>query len=153
MSFSWFGIFCIRTEYPGFFSYFIQSRVFYTSLPYGSYFSPTQNLGSLLGLSQVSVFSQAPLHCAGLQLVTQFIHLTKDYYLQLPLNQHPSKIRTTQQLDYRCILPHPVIFIQNTRKYRLELGHYDGIKLLKEKRKRLKQNVSNSYDYSGINTL
>ena len=31
------------------------------SLPYGSQFSPTWNLGSLLGLSQVRVFSQVPL--------------------------------------------------------------------------------------------
>ena len=34
---------------------------FIGSLPYGSYFSPTWNLGSLLGLSQVPVFSHAPL--------------------------------------------------------------------------------------------
>ena len=34
---------------------------FIRSLPYGSQFSPTWNLGSLLGLSQVPVFSQAPL--------------------------------------------------------------------------------------------
>ena len=45
-----------------FFSYFIQSRVsFSRSLPYGSLFSPTWNLGLLLGLSLVPVFSQAPL--------------------------------------------------------------------------------------------
>ena len=33
----------------------------FLSVPYGSYFSPTWNLGSLLGLSYVPVFSQAPL--------------------------------------------------------------------------------------------
>ena len=34
---------------------------FIRSLPYGSYFSPTWNFGSLLGLSWVPVFSQGPL--------------------------------------------------------------------------------------------
>ena len=39
-----------------------RSRVsFSRSLPYGSLFSPTWNLGSLLDLSLVPVFSQAPL--------------------------------------------------------------------------------------------
>ena len=43
---------------------------------------------------------------AGLQVVTQSTHLSKDCYLQLVSNLYRSEIRSPKQLDYRCM---PVI--------------------------------------------
>ena len=58
--------FKFRTKIPYLgFSFFqllyLESDCFIRSLTYSSQFSPTWNLGSLLGLSQVPVFSQASL--------------------------------------------------------------------------------------------
>ena len=40
---------------------------------------------------------------AGLQVVTQSTHLSKDCYPQLVSNPHRSEIRPPKQLDYRCM--------------------------------------------------
>ena len=44
---------------------------------------------------------------AGLQVVTQSTHLSKDCYPQQVLNQHHSEIWPPKQLDYRCLPLHP----------------------------------------------
>ena len=89
-----------------FFSYFIQSRCF-LSVAY-----LTEANLARLGISvhcQVSVRSNIQSGSsprAGLQVVTQSIHLSKDCYPQLLSNPHCSKIRLPKQLDYKCMPPH-----------------------------------------------
>ena len=91
-----------------FFSYFIQIRCFFIhSLPYGGKFSPTCNLGSLFGLSQVPVFSQNPL--LALDYRWESTHLLKYYYPQLVLNPYRFEIRPLKQLNYLCMPLHPVL--------------------------------------------
>ena len=54
---------------------------------------------------------------AGLQVVTQFTHLSKDCYPQLVSNPHRSKIRSPQQLDYRCMPLHPCGAVHNRARF------------------------------------
>ena len=56
----------------------------------------------------ISVHCQAPVFrllspCARLQVLTKSTHLSKDCYLKLVLNPHSSEIRSSKQLDSRCI--------------------------------------------------
>ena len=44
---------------------------------------------------------------AGLQVVTQSTHLSKNCYPQLASNPHRSEIRSPKQLDYKCMPLHP----------------------------------------------
>ena len=91
------------------FSFFLvilfRVRIFTLSLSYGSKFSSTCNLGSLLGLSQVPVFSQVPLLVLDYRWsVAQSTYLLKDCYLQLVLNPHCSQTLLQKQLEYRLML-------------------------------------------------
>ena len=50
---------------------------------------------------------------AGLQVVTQSIHLSKDCYPQLVSNPHRSEIQPPKQLDYSCLPLHPAKNLSN----------------------------------------
>ena len=83
-----------------FFKFYLEC-FFIRSLPYGNQFSPTQNLSKILGFSQVTVFSQVPSTCAGLQDVIQFTHLLMNYYPQLVSNPRSFHILSPIQLCFR----------------------------------------------------
>ena len=90
-----------------FFSYFIYSQVF-LYVPYLTVANLAQ-LGILV-CCQVSVRSHylvRPPSCAGLQVVIQSTHLSKDCYSQLVSNPHCFESRPLKQLDYRCMPLHP----------------------------------------------
>ena len=99
-------LFCFNIILVFFFSSFIQSRVFFIrSLPQliqlnlKSRFIVNSQLGPRIQSGSSSG--------AGLQMVTQFIHQSKDCYPQLVSNLHRSEIRHPKQLDCRCMPLHP----------------------------------------------
>ena len=79
-------------------------------------FYPQLTLRQLIQPDQESQFSNLNLSsqlvpsiqsgsspCVELQVVTPSTHLSKDYYPQLLLNPHRSKIQPPKQLDYWCM--------------------------------------------------
>ena len=67
---------------------------------------------------------------AGLQVVTQSTHLSKDCYPQLVSNPRRSEIQPPKQLDYRCMPLHPALptiichYLQKT--FQLKFYHHHG---------------------------
>ena len=92
-----------------FFSYFLQSWVFYPQLTLKQLIQPDLEsrfiVTSELGTGIQSVSSPS----AGLQVVTQSTHLLKDCYPQLVPNPHRFKMQPPKQLDQRCMPLHPVM--------------------------------------------
>ena len=82
---------------------------------------------------------------AGLQVVTQSTHLSKDSYPQLVSNPHRSEIRPPKQLDCRCLLLHPALFVKLRRHASDQVStFYNSITNLGE-RQQIKQKVHLSY--------
>ena len=102
------------------FSYVIQSRVFYPLV-----YLTVANLeswfifSSQLGPSIQSGSSPS----AGLQMVTQSTHLSKDCYPQLVSNPHHSEIRPPKQLNYRRMPLHPIESIKFSQQEVIKVHH------------------------------
>ena len=92
-----------------FFSYFIQSRVFYPQLTLRQLIQPDLEsrfiVRSQLDPSIQSGFSPS----VGLQVVTQSTNLSIDCYPQQVSNSYRSKIRLPKQPDYKCMPLHPAL--------------------------------------------
>ena len=84
-----------------------KSDFFIRSLPYGSQFSPTYNLGLLLDLIQVPVFDEVAL------LVWWYTstHPLKYLNFLLLMNPHRSEILPRKHLDYKCKPLHPALSV------------------------------------------
>ena len=90
-----------------FFSYFIQSQVFYPQLTLWQLIQPDLESQSIvrsqLGPSIQSGSSPSPRS----EVIAQSTHLSKGCYPSLVSNPHHSKILPPKQLDYMCIPLHP----------------------------------------------
>ena len=60
---------------------------------------------------------------AGLQMVTQSTHLSKDCYPQLVSNPHHSEIRPPKQLNYRRMPLHPIESIKFSQQEVIKVHH------------------------------
>ena len=93
---------CRQAFWGDFFSYFNQSRVFYTQLIFRSLIQPDFK-SRFIVRSQFGPSIQSGSSLSdGLQVVAPSSHLLKDCYPRLVSHQHCSEIRPLNQLDYRC---------------------------------------------------
>ena len=93
-----------------FFGYFIQSRVFYPQLTLRQLIQPDLESRFIVRPQLGPSVQSGSSPSAGLQVVTQSTHLSKDCYPQLVPNPNRSEIQPPKQLDYRCISLHPALF-------------------------------------------